>query len=97
MSRAGRVAVGLLFAADCVVAAIALSDLVVNGGPVASSLIILTAASVAYATVGSILVARRPGNAIGWLLLALGLGLGRVPTVARYTYGGSILATALKQ
>jgi hypothetical protein len=72
MSRAGRVAVGLLFAADCVVAAIALSDLVVNGGPVASSLIILTAASVAYATVGSILVARRPGNAIGWLLLALG-------------------------
>jgi hypothetical protein len=72
MSRAGRVAVGLLFAADCVVAAIALSDLVVNGGPVASSLIILTAASVAYAMVGSILVARRPGNAIGWLLLALG-------------------------
>ena len=72
MSRAARAAVGLLFVAGCVVAAIALSGLIVNGDPGASSLIILTAAYVAYATVGSILVARRPGNAIGWLLLALG-------------------------
>jgi hypothetical protein len=72
MSRGARAAVGVLYVLGCVATAIALAALLVNGSPSASSLIILTIAYLPYATVGSILVARRPRNAIGWMLIALG-------------------------
>jgi hypothetical protein len=72
MSPTGRAAIGVLFVLGCAVAAIAMGALLVNRTRADSSLIILTVAYVPYATVGSILVARRPRNAIGWILLALG-------------------------
>ena len=72
MSRAATVAVGLLFALGCVFAAMALGGQVIRGRSGASSLIILTIAYIPYATVGSIVVTRRPRNAIGWMLIALG-------------------------
>jgi len=72
MSPIGRAAIGVLFVLGCAVAAIAVGALLVNRTPADSSLIILTVAYVPYATVGSILVLRRPRNAIGWILLALG-------------------------
>jgi hypothetical protein len=71
MSRAARAAIGGLYVLGLAIAAIALAALVVTGAPAASSLIILTVAYLPYATVGSILVVRRPRNAIGWLLIAL--------------------------
>jgi len=73
MSPIGRAAIGVLFVLGCAVAAIALGAR--PGGsrlPADPSLIILTVAYVPYAVVGSILVVRRPRNAIGWVLLALG-------------------------
>ena len=60
MSRGARAAVGVLYVLGCVAAAITLAALLVNGSPSASSLIIVTIAYLPYATVGSILVARRP-------------------------------------
>ena len=72
MSEKGRAAIGVLFAIGCVVSAMALAGLLANWIPAATSLIILIIAYVPYATVGSILVARRPRNAIGWLLIAVG-------------------------
>jgi hypothetical protein len=72
MSTAARAGIGVLYALGCVVAAIALGGLFIDGSRGASSLIILTIAYVPYATVGSILAARRPRNAIGWILVALG-------------------------
>jgi hypothetical protein len=73
MNPAARTAaIGVLYLLGCVVAALAVAALVVNSRPGAASLIILTVAYLPYATVGSILVARRPGNAIGWVLLAIG-------------------------
>jgi hypothetical protein len=75
MSRAARAGIGVLYALGCVVSAIALGGLLIDGRPGASSLIILTIAYLPYATVGSILAARRPQNAIGWMLVALGWAL----------------------
>jgi hypothetical protein len=72
MSPVGRAAIGVLFVLGFAVTAIAMGALLVNETPGASSLMILTAAYVPYASVGSILVARRPRNAIGWVLLGLG-------------------------
>jgi hypothetical protein len=72
MSPIGRAAIGVLFVLGCAVAAITMGGLLVNRTPADSSLIILALAYVPYATVGSILVVRRPRNAIGWILLALG-------------------------
>jgi len=64
--------VGLQFALGCAVAAFAASALVLSDRPGALSLTILLAAYVPYAGVGSILVARRPRNVIGWVLLGMG-------------------------
>jgi hypothetical protein len=72
MTAAGRAAIGVLYALGCAAAAIALAGLLASGNPSAYSLIILTIAYLPYATVGSILAARRPRNAIGWMLIALG-------------------------
>jgi len=73
MSPAGRAAIGVLFVLGCAVAAIAMGARLVGSRPPAdASLIILIVAYVPYATVGSILVVRRPRNAIGWVLLTLG-------------------------
>jgi hypothetical protein len=64
--------VGLQFALGCAVAAYAASAMLLAGRPGGLSLIILLAAYVPYAGVGSILVARRPRNVIGWVLLGMG-------------------------
>jgi hypothetical protein len=72
MSPAARTAIGVPYVLGFVIAAINLSALLDGGRQAKSSLIILTAAYLPYATVGSILVARRPRNTIGWVLLALG-------------------------
>ncbi len=42
------------------------------------------AASLAFATVGAIVVARRPGNVVGWLCCAAGVGSGMVPWTGQY-------------
>jgi hypothetical protein len=60
------------FALGCAVAAYAASAMLFAGRPGGLSLIILLAAYVPYAGVGSILVARRPRNIIGWVLLGMG-------------------------
>jgi hypothetical protein len=72
MRPAAGAAIGALYLMGCAVAAIAIGALLVKPTRADFSLIILTVAYVPYATVGSILVARRPRNAIGWVLLALG-------------------------
>jgi hypothetical protein len=72
MRPAAGAAIGALYLMGCAVAAIAMGALLVKPTRADFSLIILTVAYVPYATVGSILVARRPRNAIGWVLLALG-------------------------
>jgi hypothetical protein len=46
----------------------------------------------AATTVGAILAARRPGNRIGWLILALGLSFVAYPFVAMYTATGLFVA-----
>jgi hypothetical protein len=60
------------FALGGAVAAYAVSAMLLAGRPGGPSLIILQAAYVPYAGVGSILVARRPRNVIGWVLLCMG-------------------------
>ena len=60
------------FALGCAVAAYAASALLLAGRPGRASLVILLLAYVPYAGVGSILVARRPRNVIGWVLLGMG-------------------------
>lgn len=72
MTHVGRAAIGVLYVLGCAAAAIALAGLLASGSPSAYSLIILTIAYIPYATVGSILATRRPRNAIGWMLIALG-------------------------
>jgi hypothetical protein len=72
VTPAGRAGIGVLYVLGCAAAASALAALLAGGSPSAYSLIILTIAYLPYATVGSILAARRPRNAIGWMLIALG-------------------------
>ena len=72
MKAAATALVGVQFALGCAVAAYAASALLLAGRPGGLSLIILLAAYVPYAGVGSILVARRPRNVIGWVLLGMG-------------------------
>ena len=72
MTVAARALVGVQFALGCAVAAFAASGLLLSGKPGAVSLLILIAAYVPYAGVGSVLVSRRPRNVIGWVLLAIG-------------------------
>ena len=71
-SPAPRAVVVVLYVLGLAVAALSVYGLAGSRGPATSSLIILTAAYLPYATVGSILVTRRPANAIGWVLFALG-------------------------
>jgi hypothetical protein len=66
------VLVGVQYVLGCAVAAYAVSAMLLAGRPGALSLVILLVAYVPYAGVGSILVARRPRNVIGWVLLAIG-------------------------
>ncbi len=72
MKAAATALVGVQFALGCAVAAYAASALLLAGRPGGGSLIILLAAYVPYGGVGSILVARRPRNVIGWVLLGMG-------------------------
>jgi hypothetical protein len=70
--RPATALVGAQFALGCAVAAYAVSAMLLAGRPGGLALIILLAAYVPYAGVGSILVARRPRNVIGWVLLGMG-------------------------
>jgi hypothetical protein len=72
MNQAAKALVGVQFALGGAVAAYAASTLVLSGKPGALSLVILLAAYVPYAGVGSVLVTRRPRNLIGWVLLGIG-------------------------
>ena len=72
VTTATKALVGVQFALGCAVAAYAVSAMLLGGRPGGLSLIILLAAYVPYAGVGSILVARRPRNVIGWVLLGMG-------------------------
>jgi hypothetical protein len=64
--------VGVQFALGCAVAAYTALAMLFAGRPGGLALAILLAAYVPYAGVGSILVARRPRNVIGWVLLGMG-------------------------
>ena len=64
--------IGVQYGLGGAVAAYAASAMLLAGKPGALSLVILLAAYVPYAGVGSILVTRRPRNVIGWVLLAIG-------------------------
>ena len=72
VKAAAKALVGVQFALGCAVAAFAGSGLLLGERPGGLSLVILLAAYVPYAGVGSILVARRPRNVIGWVLLGMG-------------------------
>jgi len=72
MKAATTAVVGVQFALGCAVAAYAASAMLLAGRLGGLSLVILLAAYVPYAGVGSILVARRPRNIIGWVLLGMG-------------------------
>jgi hypothetical protein len=64
--------VGVQFALGCALAAYAALAMLFAGRPGGLALVILLAAYVPYTGVGSILVARRPWNVIGWVLLGMG-------------------------
>jgi hypothetical protein len=70
--RATTALVGIVFVLGAAVAAFAASAMLLAGRPGALSLVILLAAYVPYAGVGSVLVTRRPRNLIGWVLLGIG-------------------------
>ena len=72
MKAVATALIGVQFALGCAVAAYAITAMLFAGRPGGLSLIILLAAYVPYAGVGSILVARRPRNIIGWVLLGMG-------------------------
>ena len=72
MKAAATALVAVQYALGGAIAAYAASAMLLAGRPGALSLVILLAAYVPYAGVGSILVARRPRNPIGWVLLAIG-------------------------
>ena len=64
--------VGVVFALGCAVAAYAASAILFSERPGGLTLVILLAAYLPYAGVGSILAVRRPRNVIGWVLLGMG-------------------------
>jgi hypothetical protein len=72
VKAAAAALVGVQYVLGCVVAAYAASAILFVGRPGRLSLVILLVAYVPYAGVGSILVARRPRNLIGWVVLAIG-------------------------
>ena len=72
MKAAATALVGVQYVLGGAIAAYAASAIVLNGRPGGLSLVILLAAYVPYAGVGSILVTRRPRSVIGWVLLGMG-------------------------
>ena len=92
-------ALGGLYLLGLGLVAIAVAGPLSSGDPDGSSLVIATTAYVPYAAVGSILVARRPGNAIGWVLLALGwiLAFAALPVKATAHELQILTASALEQ
>jgi hypothetical protein len=72
VKAASTALVAVQFALGCAVVAYAASAVLFAGRPGGIALLILLAAYVPYAGVGSILVARRPRNVIGWVLLGMG-------------------------
>ena len=72
MKAAATALVSVQYALGFAVAAYAASAILLAGRSGALSLVILLAAYVPYAGVGSILVTRRPRNLIGWVLLGVG-------------------------
>ncbi len=72
VKAAATALVGVQYALGGAIAAYAASAIVLSGKPGALALIFLLVAYVPYAGVGSILVARRPRNVIGWVLLGIG-------------------------
>jgi hypothetical protein len=72
MNPTSKALVGLLYMLGLAVAAVSFVALWGSDKPGTSSLILLTAAYAPYAAVGSILVARRPRNLIGWVLIGMG-------------------------
>jgi hypothetical protein len=72
VKAAATALVGVQYVLGGAIAAYAASAIVLNGRPGGLSLVILLAAYVPYAGVGSILVTRRPRSVIGWVLLGMG-------------------------
>jgi hypothetical protein len=72
VKAAATALVGVQYALGGAIAAYAASAMLLAGKPGALALIFLLVAYVPYAGVGSILVARRPRNVIGWVLLGIG-------------------------
>jgi hypothetical protein len=72
VKAAATAVVGVQYALGGAVAAYAASAILLSGRPGGLALVILLAAYVPYAGVGSILVARRPRSVIGWVLLGMG-------------------------
>jgi len=91
--------VGAQFALGCAVAAYAASAILVGGRPGGLSLVILLAAYVPYAGVGSILVAKRPWNLIGWVLLGIGwtFAIGFLPMDATIEQLQTLTASPLQE
>lgn len=71
-----------------------LTALVVVGAVVASANIFALIHFLSYAGVGAFLVVRRPGNAVGWLVLALGYTLAATTTPADLDLGALAAGTA---
>jgi hypothetical protein len=72
VKAAATALVGVQYVFGGAVAAYAASAIVLNGRSGGLALVILLAAYVPYAGVGSILVTRRPRGVIGWVLLGMG-------------------------
>jgi hypothetical protein len=72
VKAAATALVGVQYALGGAIAAYAASAIVLSRRPGALALIFLLVAYVPYAGVGSILVARRPRNVIGWVLVGIG-------------------------
>jgi hypothetical protein len=99
MKPAATALVGVQFALGCAVAAYAASAMLLGGRPGALSLVILLVAYVPYAGVGSILVAKRPRNLIGWVLLGIGwtFAVGFLPMDATIEQLRTLTASPLQE